>query len=253
VILRMFARVMLAVFFTLSSTIFFHVYTAMGPKSQASPIIRPEFATQMERLRPTILAAAKRHNNPQYSQMSDEAFAITISQVLYNEHFGWLEEEIPPLQPFTPLYQKAQTIVNDFGGDYTVWPSNLRPSVAVELLQQELPIPGGTLSVPISISGSQIDPRQFHDQYQLYAAVNAEIVQPELAIEYLAANLARGVYRARYEGVAVTWQTLAAWHNQGIVRPADIAANPTVMHYLHRAAAYRQVAERFIGDTSPQP
>jgi hypothetical protein len=251
VILRILARVMLAVFYTLNSTLLFQFQAAMQPTWQTSPTIRPAFALQMQKLRPTILAAAKRHNNPEYSHMSDETFAIVLSQILYNEHIGWFEDAFPPIQTLTPSYQATQAIANRYGSDFTVWPSNLRPSVAAELIRKELPIPGGVIAVPITISGSRIQ-LQGYNQQQLYAALNAELLEPELAVEYLAANLERGVYRAHYEGVPITWQTLAAWHNQGIVRPADIATNPAAQHYLARAALYRQAAEQLIAPTANQ-
>lgn len=251
VILRALARVMLAMLFALAPAPFPFIQQSAALDIQARPAIRPAFAAQLELLRPTILLAAKRHNRPELSHMSDQEFAVVLTQIMYNEHFGWLEEAIPPLQPITPLYQAAQVVANQAGSDFTVWPSNLRPSVGVELLRGELPIPGGVMSVPVSISGTQIALYSFHDQRALYAAVNTEIAQPDLAIEYLAANLERGIYRARYERTPVTWQALAAWHNQGIVLPTTIQANPTALHYLRRAAAYRRAAEQFIQNTPP--
>jgi hypothetical protein len=102
------------------------------------------------------------------------------------------------------------------------------------------------VAIPVHVQGSQINLHTTRDQQSLYRVVNAEISQPDLAIEFLAANLERGVYRARREGVPVTWQALAAWHNQGIVRPADIKANPTARHYIHRASAYRATAAALL-------
>lgn len=245
-ILRALARVMLAMLFALAPAPFTFMQQSAVLDSPATPAIRPAFAAQLELLRPAILQAAKRHNRPELSHMSDQEFAVVLTQIMYNEHFGWLEEAIPPLQPITPLYQAAQVVANQAGSDFTVWPSNLRPSVGVELLRGELPIPGGAMSVPVSITGTLIDLHSFHDQRGLYAAVNAEIAQPDLATEYLAANLERGIYRAHYEDTPVTWQALAAWHNQGIVLPAAIQANPAALHYLRRAAAYRRAAEQLI-------
>lgn len=212
------------------------------------PFVRPEFTAQMETLRPLILAAAARHNDPTLSGMDDADFAEIVALVLYNEHFGWLEDAVPPLRPLTPWYQAAQVVINEHGADLTVWPSNLRPSVALEMLHGELPVKGspGVIIVPLTITGSRVDPARYRTRAALYAAINDELVEPALAVEYLAANLERGVYRARIEGVPVTWQALAAWHNQGIVAPADIAANPTARAYLRRAAAYRAIAHAFI-------
>lgn len=216
--------------------------------SHQQPFVRPAFARQMEALRPVIISAAARHNDPTVSGMDDAAFAEIIALVLYNEHFGWLEEAVPPLRPLTPWYQAAQMVVNGFGANLTVWPSNIRPSVALEMLRGELPVKGEAkhLHVPLRIEGSRIDPDHYRTQAELYAAINRELIQPTLAVEYLAANLERGVYRARHEGVPVTWQALAAWHNQGIVAPEDIAANPTARDYVRRAAVYRDLARAFI-------
>lgn len=202
----------------------------------------------METLRPVILDAAARHNDPAISGMDDAAFAEIIALVLYNEHFGWLEEAVPPLRPLTPWYQAAQMTLNAFGANLTVWPSNIRPSVALEMLRDELPVKGspGHIVLDLHIAGSQIDPARYHTQAELYAAINSELIQPALAVEYLAANLERGVHRARHEGVPVTWQALAAWHNQGVVALEDIAANPTARDYVRRAAVYRDLARAFI-------
>ncbi len=248
-LVRVSARVLLAMMLALTSALFVDLRQAMQPESPSHAYIRPEFERQMQDLRPVILDAAKRHNRPELSGMDDREFAAVIAQILYNEHFGWLEDAIPPLQIVTPAYQMAQIDMNQAtGSDLTVWPSNLRPSVAVEMLRHELPLPGTSdvLVVPIVVQGTRINPHAFSDQHTLYAAVNAEISQPALAVEYLAANLERGVYRARYEGVAISWQTLAAWHNQGIVQPADIQASPSARHYLHRAAGYREAAEALV-------
>ncbi len=213
-----------------------------------TPFVRPAFAAQMETLRPVILDAATRHNDPAISGMDDAAFAEIIALALYNEHFGWLEEAVPPLRPLTPWYQAAQMTLNAFGANLTVWPSNIRPSVALEMLRGELPVKGspGHIVIDLHIEGSRIDPMRYRTQEELYAAINRELIQPALAVEYLAANLERGVHRARHEGVPVTWQALAAWHNQGIVAPEDIAANPTARDYVRRAAVYRDLARAFI-------
>jgi hypothetical protein len=214
----------------------------------ATPYVRPEFARLMQELRPAILAAATRHNRPEVSGMTDREFAVVIALLLYNEHFGWVEDELPPLRALTPLYQAVQVDVNLLGGNLSVWPSNLRPSVAEEILRREVPVRGGVIERPLVVSGSRIDLAAYADERARNAAITAEITRPELAVEYLAANLERGLYRAQYEGVPVTWHTLAAWHNQGIVAPADIRENPTARDYIRRTAAYVPVAEALIGD-----
>lgn len=211
-----------------------------------TPYVRPEFGRLMLELRPAILAAAARHNRPEISGMNDEQFAVVLALLLYNEHFGWAEDAIPPLRALTPLYQGAQVDANRLGANLSVWPSNLRPSVALEILRAEVPVPGGTITRRVRVAGARINLSILPDDRARYAAITADITDPELAVSYLAANLERGLYRAQYEGAPVTWRTLAAWHNQGIVSPDDIRANATASDYLRRTAAYLPVATRLI-------
>lgn len=216
--------------------------------------VRPELQRQMLELRPAILAAAERHNRDQLSNMSDRDFAVVIALVLYNEHFGSLEDALPIVRPLTPAYQRVQVYMNyGAGANLSVWPTNLRPSVAIEILRRQLPMPApiDMVSVPVSVHGTAIDLREYSSQRELYAAVTAELTDPPLAVEYLAANLERGVYRAQYEGVPVTWRALAAWHNQGIVSPRDIRANPIASDYLRRTSAYLPIAEALIDSSGP--
>lgn len=223
--------------------------SASGPT--ITPFVRPDLERRMERLRPAILAAARRHNRAELSGMDDRAFAEVIALVIYNENFGWLEDDVPPLRAFTPLYQDLQRQVNSspFGGDLTVWPANLRPSVALEILRREVPLPENQLAyAPIRVEGSRIDPAAYSDRSQLYAAITAEISRDDLAVAYLAANLERGLYRAAFEEAPVSWRTLAAWHNQGIVDPRQIRANPTARDYVRRASAYLPLARELLAE-----
>jgi hypothetical protein len=227
-----------------------------APAPAIDPYVRPEFAAEMRSLQPAIIAAARRHNRPEISGMSDYDFAVLIAQVMYNEHFGWFEERVTPVQVFTPLYQDLQRETNAAGlSNMSVWPANIRPSVAIEILRRELPLPRSTsvMTVPVAVAGSRIDLRSYQSKAGLYMAVNEEISQPALAVEYLAANLERGLYRARIEGVPVTWRTLAAWHNQGIVSPRDIRDNPTARDYLRRCSAYLGRARALIDQPIPTP
>lgn len=218
------------------------------------PYVRPEMAQRMEWLRPTILAAAQRHNRAELSGMSDEEFAALIALVLYNENFGWLEDDIVPLRLFAPLYQDLQRQANQsqLGSDFSVWPANLRPSVALEIVGQRLPVRDGqVISVPVRVHGSQIDPLAYGSRETLFAALTAEISHDEMAVEYLAANLERGLFRASAEQAPVSWRTLAAWHNQGIVSPRDIRANGTARDYVRRASAYLQLARKLVAPRPP--
>ncbi len=214
------------------------------------PYVPPALAERMDELHPVIMAAAERHNREALSQMSDAEFAEVLALLIYNEHNGWLEDEFEALRTFTPLYQHLQQQVNQrgMGSNFSVWPANLRPSVALEILQQQVPVPapGGVITVPLTVEGSAIVPAEYDSSPALFAAITAEICEDELAVEYLAANLERGLYRAQYEDVTVTWQVLAAWHNQGIVHPDEVRANPYARTYIRRAAAYLPLAHRFV-------
>lgn len=225
------------------------------PGPTIEPYIRPEFARQMRALRPLILDAAQRHNRRALSHMTDRDFAVVIAVLLYNENFGSLEEQVSPLRSLTPLYQDLQVRANEVGGaNLSVWPSNLRPSVALEILRQQVPLPraGGALTVPVRVAGSALRLSDYPSQAALYAAITQEIIRPEMAVEYLAANLERGLYRAELEGVPPTWRALAAWHNQGVVSAADLRANPTALDYVRRCSAYLPAARALI-DTPPCP
>jgi hypothetical protein len=222
---------------------------ARTPGLSIEPYIRPEMARRMQQIRPVILAAASRHNLPTISGMSDQEFAAIIATILYNENFGWLEDDIAPLRAVTPLYQDLQRRANEspLGSDFSVWPANLRPSVALEILRADLPLADTrVISVPVHVAGSQIDPDAYASQEELYAAITAEISRDDMAVEYLAANLERGLYRAAEEGAPVSWRTLAAWHNQGIVAPQATRTNPTASDYLRRAAAYLPAARALV-------
>jgi hypothetical protein len=227
-----------------------------APGPAINPYVRPEFAAEMRTLRPTLLAAARRHNRPELSHMSDHDFAVLMAQIMYNEHFGWFEERVTPVQAFTPWYEDLQRETNAAGlSNLSVWPANIRPSVALEILRHELPLPHSTsvLTVPVQVAGSRINPQHYQSQAALYAAISDEISQPALAVEYLAANIERGLYRAQAEDVPVTWRTLAAWHNQGIVAPRDIRNNATVNDYLRRCSAYLGKARALINQPYPSP
>lgn len=224
----------------------------LAPPHTSLPVLPPTFAAKMQTLRPIILAAAKRHNKPSFSGLSDSEFAEIIALLLYNEHVGWLEDDLPFLQLLRPFYEKAQVLVNqsELGSNFSVWPANLRPSVALEIIQQRIPLPKSTafFTVPISLAGSQLKAQNFSSQKALFAAITTEIRQEDLAIEYLAANIERGVYRAKVENVPISWQTLAAWHNQGVVEPEAMCANGKIRDYLYRTATFRPAAQRLIAE-----
>src|SRR5690349_6681866 len=86
-----------------------------APGPAIDPYVRPEFAAEMRVLQPAIIAAAQRHNRPRLSGMSDYEFAVVIAQILYNEHFGWFEERVTPVQVLTPVYEDLQRETNVAG------------------------------------------------------------------------------------------------------------------------------------------
>ena len=193
-----------------------------------SGYIRPEFRSAVTRDRHAILAIAKRHNIRSVTNMSDAQFATVMIAILYNEHNGWLEDALPVIRPLTPVYQHAQALSNAwFGTNYSVWPSNLRPSVVREILSQTVP-QVGDVALPLELPMTGDTPQR--------AQTLANT--PDNAYELLGANLRRGIYRAQHEGVVVTWQTLLSWHNAGIVDPSGIARNASLQHYLTRAVPY---------------
>jgi hypothetical protein len=220
------------------------------PGPTIEPYVRPELAARMEALRPALRAAAARHNRPHLSGMSDREFAEVLALLMYNEHNGWLEDEVEPLRVVTPVYEWAQVQANQQlpRSDFSIWPTNLRPSVALEILRGEVPLPNSTevLTVPVQVHGSQVHVPDYGSRGMLLAAITREIEQDQLGVEYLAANLERGLYRASYEQVPVSWRTLAAWHNQGIVQPAQVRDNAKARDYVRRASAYLPLARRLL-------
>jgi hypothetical protein len=197
-----------------------------------SGFIRPSIAQKVFAQRQYILQLAHRHNHPQITHYDDSEFAAIMITILYTEQLGWLEDVLPSIRVVTPLYQDAQVVSNQwFGTNFSVWPANLRPSVVDEILAAE--VPGvGQVTLPLDIPTQLNAPR--------YANLLAS--QPDYAFELLAANLERGIIRANAESVPITWQTLLAWHNAGLVNPSQIATNHSLQHYLYRATFYREPA-----------
>ena len=197
-----------------------------------SGYVRPSIAHKVFLQRQNILQLAHRHNHPQITHYDDSEFAAIMITILYTEQLGWLEDVFPGIRPITPFYQDAQVVSNQwFGTNFSVWPANLRPSVVDEILDAD--VPGvGHVDLPLNIPSPFNTPR-----YANFLASDSDY-----AFELLAANLERGIIRAHAESVPVTWQTLLAWHNAGLVNPTQIAANHSLQHYLYRATFYREPA-----------
>lgn len=216
--------------------------------NQLSALVAPFLGAPSGYIRPSIKATVATHqhdiqrlahsyNHPALSGMSDAEFASVMVTILYNEQLGWLEDVFPWVRPLTPIYQQAQVYSNQwFGTNYSVWPANLRPSVVNEILTeqraQQLPSSATTLALAT---------------FPQSPAHTALATDPDAALELLAANLERGIYRANATGVAVTAQTLLAWHNSGIVDPSTIQQSPSLQHYLARASVYTTTASQLFG------
>lgn len=219
--------------------------------SYNSPLVSPQFNRYMETMRPVILEAAQRHNHHHISRMNDKDFAVVMSLILYNEHSGWAEDIIPSLRRISPIYQGLQISSNELiGTNLSVRPTNLRPSVGLEILQNQIPVKGQEqfIIVPLTVHGSNIQIKNYTSKSKLYTEINNEIIQPDLSIEYLAVNLERGLYRSEHEGINVSWRTLVAWHIRGVVSPRDIQENKAALAYTRRTT-YLKTACLFIYDS----
>ena len=200
--------------------------------AQPSGYVRPSIARVVQQKHQLLLTLARLHNHPQLTNLSDQEFAALMVTILYTEQLGWLEDAIPSIRPLTPIYQEAQVVSNDYlGTNFSVWPANLRPSVVNEILSQDIPQVGHSemlLLIPHRLQQTQYANTLAHND--------------DTAFALLAANLERGILRAQHEHVTITWKTLLAWHNAGIVDPAHIAQNRSLQHYLQRATVYHTIA-----------
>ena len=220
------------------------------------PYVDRAFEVQMMRLRPTILASAQRHNRRAVTGLRDEEFAVLLAAQLYFEYNSTLATRDGLARVVTPLYQEAQDVANTVGiGDFSVWPANLRPSVAASLLRGEMPYINAdnepaVQTIPLQIAGSRLQAlmheRAASDWQPSASDVAAEISQPALAIEYLAANFEVASYRAEFDWTPISWMTFGAWHNQGVVSPMHLAANGQLGHVLPTIETYIPAAMRLV-------
>jgi hypothetical protein len=232
------------------------------PTALPAPYVEPGFELEMLRLRPTILASAERHNRQAVTGLSDNEFAVLLAAQLYFEYNSTLATRSNIGRVVTPVYQEAQGVANAIGvGNFSVWPANLRPSVAASLLRAEMPYINALNQpairhIPLTIHGSRLqrlidaDPR--HAWQPSDSEVAAEIAQPELAVEYLAANFEVASYRAQFDWAPISWMTFAAWHNQGVVSPAHITGNGQLAQVLPTIETYLPAAMHLI-NVPPQP
>ncbi len=232
----------------------FYAYNVSAERSAAEAYIDPAFQLQMIRLRSQLLASAARHNHREWTGMTDEQFATVMAAQLYFEYNSTLAQRSNLGRTLTPLYQEAQDVANRVGmGNFSVWPANLRPSVALSLLRGEMPYinrrnRAAVILYPITISGSQLQlAMQRHAGWEpALSAVANEIADPELAIEYLAANFEIATYRARFDWAPISWITFAGWHNRGLASPGAIVEHPELATILSNIERYFPAAIKLI-------
>lgn len=228
----------------------------------------PSFNLTMLRLRSSIIASAKRHNRQAITKLTDDQFAVLIAAQLYFEYNSALATRGSFGRAVTPVYQEAQGVANSLGlGNFSVWPANLRPSVGLSLLNGEMPYVNSlneptNRPIPIAIFGSDVQARmqRYSDWQPSETEVAAEISDPFLAVEYLAANFEVASYRAEHDWVTVNWMTFVAWHNQGLVSPGHISNNgqlanvlPTFERYIPGAMALIYTPPDFVPGIVRQP
>ncbi|MBP8252664.1 MAG: hypothetical protein KAX40_09880 [Herpetosiphon sp.] len=234
-----------------------HVFYYAGrgyPTNIPDAYFDPAFDLEMIRLRDDIMASAARHNRQRVTGLNDDEFAVLMAAQLYFEYNSALANRGTLARAVTPVYQEAQDVANEIGvGNFSVWPANLRPSVAASILRGEMPYSNGANKpavrvVPITVHGSALQPlmRQDPPWQPSLSAVSDEIAQPDLAIEYLAANFEIASYRAQFDWVPVSWMTFVAWHNQGVVSPAHIANNGQLANVLPAYERYIPAAMSLI-------
>src|SRR5439155_13960192 len=120
----------------------------------------------MQQFRPTILQSAARHNHRTLSGMDDRQLAVVLAAMLYLENNSALNDRPALGRAVTPLYEHLQTVVNSLGlgTNFSIRPSNLRPTIAIDLLNGRVPLPpnldeDAAIYRPIQIAGSTLQAR----------------------------------------------------------------------------------------------
>lgn len=180
---------------------------------------------EMLRQAPFILEVAQRWNHPA-SGMSDFEVAVLLIANLHQE--SHLRRDNSAANHPSNQVGVIKDILGDasatFGGDSSLGPANLRPTVLDEILgaAQKRPI------IPMSDDTKD----DFHDEGRLDAlerewqsfggglegnrARIAFLYDPENAIELMGANFYRGIVRLEDAGVQPTMFNMSAWMSQGI-------------------------------------
>ena len=161
-----------------------------------SPEWPPTELLSVQVLRPNILESAARHNTS-LTNMDNNSFAALMAAILHWEGrlFGNLK----------PADQQRRDRWGDYafiatGWDATTGIANIRPSVALEVLQAGYVIKGGRdyktvlwlAALPDINTGNYLYARGGDSCDKLFNAIFYDLQDMNISIEYLAANLQRG-------------------------------------------------------------
>lgn len=178
-------------------------------------------------LKPDILASVKRHNTSN-TNMDDASFAAFMTAILH-----W-EGKLPGNAK--PKADRINDCLGDLaaqliGYDASTGIANIRPSVALEILRGQIPgvngvfdyqIEGGSTPNMVMLQSTLASVGQgswFKPEQVLYY----ELQNPQINLEYLAANTQRGADRITALGYQASVFNLAAWANAGVQTPLEFA------------------------------
>ncbi len=190
--------------------------------------------TTIHRLKPDILACARRHNTVK-TNMDENAFAALMTAILHWE--GRLPGNAKPFWGLRGVGDisggQIRDILGDlagrfFGADVTTGIANIRPSVAFEILKGEIPGFQGRYCYNIEGGTTYDDIR--NDPFRGLTLFN-ELQKEKVSLEYLAANLERGADRINTLGFQASVFNLAAWHHRGVQTRLEFQRSPSAQSY----------------------
>jgi hypothetical protein len=206
----------------------------------------------IHRLKPDILACARRHNTVK-TNMDENAFAALMTAILHWE--GRLPGNAKPFWGPGGVGDisggQIRDILGDlaglFGADVTTGIANIRPSVAFEILKGEIPGFQGRYCYNIEGGTTYDDIR--NNPFRGLTLFN-ELQKEKVSLEYLAANLERGADRINTLGFQASVFNLAAWHNTGVQTRdefRDPQIGPKAQSYANVILSTMPTALRVLG------
>jgi hypothetical protein len=198
-----------------------------GPPTHC--LTAPVRTMSVEELRPLVEASAARHPIEGFSQrvMTDWMLAI-----LAVESGPPVQGEPPAFHALVyPAWQTAKALSACGGLDTTIGIAQVRPRTAAELMEGRLEHAGYRLAHDITPA--------YDVRGEGVLGINvARLAQPDVSIEYLAANLALGAKVGQIFGATPTLEDLARWHNTGLGSWNRATAPPALWKkgslYVHR-------------------